>query len=174
MANKIYTVAILGIGGRGGDTYGSLMADMPEKWDIVALCDLKPDRLEAFAERFGVAKENLFTDEKEFFEKRRADVLVIATPDADHVRHATYAFNLGYDVMMEKPITDKKEEMDALLALQQEKGCKALVCHVLRYAPAFVKTAELIESGVIGRLVAIQALERVAYWHQAHSYVRGN
>ncbi len=174
MANKKYTVAIIGIGGRGGDTYGALMMDMPEKWDIVALCDFKPDRLAAFGQRFGVAEENLFTDEEVFFAKRRADVLVIATPDADHIRHATLAFNLGYDVMMEKPITDKKDEMEALLKLQKEKGCKALVCHVLRYAPAFVKAAELIEQGTIGKLVAIQALERVAYWHQAHSYVRGN
>ena len=121
-----------------------------------------------------MSKENLFTDEKVFFAKKRADVLIVATPDADHIRHATYAFNLGYDVMMEKPITDKKDEMEALLKLQKEKGCKALVCHVLRYAPAFVKVAELLKSGVIGDLVAIQALERVAYWHQAHSYVRGN
>ena len=174
MSKQVYTVAIIGVGARGGDTYGTLMMGMPEKFDIVALCDLKPDRLAVFGERFGVEKENLFTDEKIFFEKKRADVLIIATPDADHIRHATYAFNLGYDVMMEKPITDKKEEMDALLKLQQEKGCKALVCHVLRYAPAFVKVAELLESGVIGRLVAIQALERVGYRHQSHSYVRGN
>ena len=48
MADKIYTVAIIGIGGRGGDTYGSLMMTMPEKFKIVALCDFKPDRLEAF------------------------------------------------------------------------------------------------------------------------------
>ena len=174
MANKKYTVAIIGIGGRGGDTYGNLMMNAPDQWDIVALCDLKPDRLEVFGERFGVDKENLFTDEKVFFEKKRADVLVIATQDADHIRHATYAFNLGYDVMMEKPITANKKEMQKLLQLQKKTGCKALVCHVLRYAPAFVKIAEMLDSGIIGDLVAIQALERVGYSHQAHSYVRGN
>lgn len=174
MANKKYTVAIIGIGGRGGDTYGALMNEAPDKWDIVALCDLKADRLAVFAEKFGVQKENLFTDEKEFFQKKRADVLIIGTQDKDHIRHATYAFNVGYDVLLEKPITDRKEEMDSLLALQKKTGCKTLVCHVLRYAPAFVKAAELIEQGTIGKLVAIQALERVAYWHQAHSYVRGN
>lgn len=173
MAKK-YTVAIIGIGGRGGDAYGALMNEAPEKFDIVALCDLKPDRLALFAERFGVAKENTFTDEKEFFEKRRADVLVIATPDADHIRHATYAFNVGYDVLLEKPISDKKEELEKLLDLQKKTGCKAFVCHVLRYAPAFVKIAELLDSGIIGKLVAIQALERVGHSHQAHSYVRGN
>lgn len=174
MADKKFTVAIIGIGGRGGDTYGSLMNDDPEKWDIVALCDLKPDRLALFGEKFGVAQENLFTDEKVFFEKKRADILIIATPDADHIRHTTYAFNLGYDVMLEKPITDKKKELTELLKLQKKTGCKALVCHVLRYAPAFVKVAEMLESGSIGKLVAIQALERVGFHHQAHSYVRGN
>jgi predicted dehydrogenase len=45
---------------------------------------------------------------------------------------------------------------------------------VLRYAPAFIKAAEILNSGAIGQLVAIDALERVQYSHQAHSYVRGN
>ena len=174
MANKKFTVAIIGIGGRGADAYGTLINEATDRWDIVALCDLKPERLQHFGEKFGVAKENLFTDENVFFEKRRADVLIIATPDADHIRHATFAFNLGYDVMMEKPITDKKKELVELLKLQKKTGCKAFVCHVLRYAPAFVKVAEMLESGTIGDLVAIEALERVGFHHQAHSYVRGN
>ena len=128
-------VRITVVGGRGGDAYGTLMSEAPEKFDIVALCDLKPDRLALFAKRFGVAKENTFTDEKEFFEKRRADVLVIATPDADHIRHATYAFNVGYDVLLEKPISDKKEEkrtagLDIVMRLEKdEKRTGTLYSH---------------------------------------------
>ena len=49
-----------------------------------------------------------------------------------------------------------------------------MVCHVLRYAPAFVKAFEILKSGAIGELVSFDALERVCYWHQAHSFVRGN
>ena len=173
MGNKIFTVAIIGTGGRGGYVYGTLIHNLPDKFKIVALCDIKPQKLNFFAERFGVSEENLFTDEKIFFEKKRADVLVIATQDKDHVRHATCAFNLGYDVLLEKPITDNKEEMENLLKLQKEKGCKALVCHVLRYAPAFVKVSELIKQGAIGRLVSINAIEQVGYTHQAQAYVRG-
>jgi predicted dehydrogenase len=76
--------------------------------------------------------------------------------------------------MTEKPLSDSKEECEQLLEAQRKSGKKALVCHVLRYAPAFLKVAELIDNGEIGRLVAINAMERVQYWHQAHSYVRGN
>lgn len=172
--NTIKTVAILGVGARGADAYGSLINEMTDKFKIVSLCDFRQDRLDRFSKVFNVAKELCFTDENEFFKEKRADLIIIATLDSDHVRHCLKAFEKGYDVMLEKPITGKREECKMLLEAQKKYGCKALVCHVLRYAPAFLKVAELINNGEIGRLVCIEALERVAYWHQAHSYVRGN
>ena len=174
MQEKQYSVAIIGVGARGANVYGRLLMQFPKRFRIVALCDVREQRLESFGKEFGVAVENRFTDEDEFFKEKRADLLVIATQDSDHVRHCLKAFEKGYDILMEKPITEKKEECEAVLKAQEKSGCKALICHVLRYAPAFLTVAELIDSGAIGRLVAIDALERVTYWHQAHSYVRGN
>ena len=174
MSNRIFTVAILGVGARGADVYGRIMANQPDKFKIVSLCDLREERLSVFGKEFGVSEDNRFTNEESFFERKRADALIIATQDADHVRHAIRAFELGYDVLLEKPITDSEKECKRLLAAQKKYNRKALVCHVLRYAPAFVKSFELIEKGEIGRLVCIDALERVGYWHQAHSFVRGN
>ena len=173
MSKNKFTVAIIGVGGRGGYAYGTLISQLPDQFEIVSLCDINTDKLSYFSKKFNVAAQNLFTDEDVFFQEKRADVLVIATQDKDHVRHATKAFRLGYDILLEKPITDDRQEMQDLLALQKETGRKALVCHVLRYAPAFVKVAELLESGVIGRLVAIDAIEQVGYFHQAQAYVRG-
>ena len=173
MQKKIYKVAILGVGQRGA-LYGENIKSLPDLFQIVSLCDKNEERLKAYAEKFGVKKENLFLAEEEFFKEKRADVLVIATQDKDHVNHTLKAFQTGYDVLVEKPLTDSREECQKLLVSQKKYGCKAFVCHVLRYAPAFLKVATLIDEGAIGRLVAIDALERVAYWHQAHSYVRGN
>lgn len=170
----VYTVAIIGVGCRGGDTYGRIMNEYNGRYKIVALCDISTERLERFSKEFGVEKENLFTDENEFFKVRRADVLVIGTQDKDHYRQALKAFKLKYDVLLEKPITDKKRECIKLLKAQKKSGSKTAVGHVLRYSPSFMKVKELLESGKIGRLVAINALERVIYWHQAHSFVRGH
>ena len=171
---KIYTVAIIGCGGRGSDSYGYLIDLDKEHFKIVSLCDIRQEWLERAAKRFGVPAENLYLTEEEFFQEKRADILLVTTPDACHVRHALKAFELGYDILLEKPITDDREECEKLLAAQKKYGRKALVCHVLRYAPAFLKVKELLDSGTIGSLVAIDALERVGSWHQAHSYVRGN
>ncbi|MBR3805588.1 MAG: Gfo/Idh/MocA family oxidoreductase [Clostridia bacterium] len=172
--SKIYTVAILGVGARGGNAYGKLINKFTDKYNIVALCDQREDRLEYYGELFGVGEKNRFTSEEEFFKEKRADLLVIATPDTAHIGHTIKAFEVGYDILVEKPLTDSEEECKRLLAAQEKHGCRALVCHVLRYAPAYTKLYEIVNSGKIGRLIDINWTEPVGYWHQAHSYVRGN
>jgi len=174
MSNKVITVAILGAGSRGADAYGSRINKQKDKFKIVAICDLRKERLDRFSKIFGVDSCMLFTDEKEFFKKRLADMLIIGTPDKEHFRHAVTAMELGYDLLLEKPLTDKKDECDKLLEVQKKHGNKVLVCHVLRYGPPFYKLFEIVESGKIGTLIGINAIEGVRYWHQAHSYVRGN
>ena len=171
---KKFSVAIIGCGNRGASTYGMLLMERKDEFEIVALCDYNQERLTSYGTRFSVPESERFLDEKVFFEKKRADILIVATMDADHVRQSIRALELGYDLLLEKPVSDKREELEALLAAQKKSGRKILVCHVLRYAPAFRKAAELIKSGAIGKLVAIQSIEQVAYWHQAHSFVRGN
>jgi len=170
---EVFSVAIIGCGNRGAETYGRLMMKS-DRFQIVALCDFDGERLSTYGRDFSVPASGRFSDEEKFFEKRRADICVIATMDKDHVRQCIRALELGYDILLEKPITSNREECEKLLLAQKKYGGKVLVCHVLRYAPAFIKTAELLKEGAIGRLISIQALEQVAYWHYAHSYVRGN
>ena len=92
MSNKIYTIAILGVGARGGDTYGALINEAPDKFKIVALCDCKQERLDMYAPKLGVPASSCYTDENEFFKEKRADVLLVATQDKDHVGHCLKGF----------------------------------------------------------------------------------
>lgn len=174
MSEKLFTVAILGCGVRGEDVYGNIMMKYPKHYKIVSLCDIDEKRLTRGQNGFSVDKNQCFTDENEFFKEKRADLIVIATQDRDHTRQCVKALSLGYDVLLEKPVTADRSECKEILDAQEKYGGKVLVCHVLRYAPAFLKVAELIDDGKIGRLVAINAIEQVTYWHQAHSFVRGN
>ena len=169
----VYTVAVLGVGARGGKVYARLMHRSPEKYKITHLCDCDERKLDAAGEEFEVSEGNRYLFEDRFFEKRRADILVIATPDSCHVKHAIKAMELGYDILCEKPLTDKKEDCEALLEAQRRTGSKILVCHVLRYALSYKKLKEIVDSGRIGKLVAMDWIEPVGYWHQAHSFVRG-
>ena len=84
------------------------------------------------------------------------------------------ALKLGYDLLLEKPIAITQAHCEEIAATALSLGRKILVCHVLRYSPFFLKMKEIIDSGAIGELVHITAVENVGYSHQAHSFVRGN
>ena len=167
--------AIIGVGARGGETYGKYINECDGKYKIVALCDNNKSKLDKYSALFGVDNANCYTDDEKFFKEKRADLIVIATLDKDHVSVALRAIDCGYKyILLEKPISDKVEELKALSAAAKKNGVTVMVCHVLRYTVAIRKVKEILDSGVIGQLITVDGLEQVAYWHYAHSYVRGN
>ena len=174
MDNKIITVSIIGLGNRGGDCYGRYIHECSDKYKITSICDVNDFRLEKYGKIFEVPASDRFLSEDEFFAKKRSDVLVIATLDKLHVRQAVKALDLGYDLVLEKPISDDADELKMLVEKAQEKGRMVIVCHVLRYTTMIRKLKKLLEEGSIGKLVSMDQTESVCYWHQAHSFVRGN
>lgn len=84
------------------------------------------------------------------------------------------ALNLGYHLLLEKPAARTVSECADIVRLAEEKGLHVAICHVLRYTVFYQTLKKLIDEGKAGDVVSVQAIERVAYWHQAHSFVRGN
>ena len=168
------TVSILGVGARGGFTYGKYMNMCKDKYKIVSLCDKNQDKLDKYSAMFGIGKDQCFLKEEEFFSEKRSDLLVIATLDEDHVRHALKALELGYNILLEKPLTADENECRKLVDAEKKSKGRIFVCHVLRYTAMIKKMKELLDSGIIGKLVLIDHTEQIEYWHMAHSYVRGN
>jgi len=169
--SKKIRAAILGCGGRGLLFTSYLKWD--ERFEVVALCDREKAQIEKIHIRCGLENAQDFLNVAEFFQEKRADFLVIATHDSYHVEQCVKALKLGYDVLLEKPISDKREDLHLLLKTQEETGKKVIICHELRYGVGFVKCGELLKTGAIGELYAIDASERVVYWHWAQAYVRG-
>ena len=169
---KQFTVAILGCGSRGA-VYSKYMLRSPEKYRIVALCDPIPEQIEKMHKLFGLSDTLDFIDTHEFLREKRADVLVIASPDREHISQAVRGMELGYDILLEKPISDDREELSLLLDTQKRTGKKVIVCHELRYGKGYLKCKEILDSGRLGKLYAIDASERVAYWHWTQAYVKG-
>lgn len=92
---------------------------------------------------FDVDEENCFTDEDEFFKEKRSDILVIATQDKDHVRNCLKALRCGYDILMEKPITDSREECNEILEAQKNTAAKSLFAMFCAMLPLFLKQRSL-------------------------------
>lgn len=170
---KICTVAVLGCGARGSG-YAGHMFNEKDKYEIVAICDISQRILDIAKNAWGIKEENLFLSPEQFLTEKRADILVIGTHDRDHVKYAVKALELGYHLLLEKPISPLKDELYEILDAHKKYPQKVVVCHVLRYAPGFVKIKEILDSKEIGDLRVIEWTEQVAYWHQSHSFVRGN
>lgn len=123
----------------------------------------------------GISEENVFADADAFFAKGKlADALILATMDETHYTYTMKALDLGYDILLEKPISPKKEECIAMVEKANACGRLLMICHVLRYTTFFRKIKEIIDSGKIGDIVSIQHNENVGIYHMAHSFVRGN
>lgn len=169
------TIALAGLGSRGKDAYAQALAGMPERARIVAVADPDPDKVREVARQFEVPAERCFSSaEAMLAQPKLADALILCTQDRQHVPQAVPALYRGYDILMEKPISPDLAQCKEILSVARQTGRKVVVCHVLRYAPFYRKIKEVLDSGVLGRLMSIQAIENVGYWHQAHSFVRGN
>lgn len=168
-------LAIAGCGSRGR-TYAKLAAHFRDRYTIVAAADPNPKSLAVVVDAAGVsARCATFTSVDALLDARPdADVLVLATQDDMHFAPAMRALELGYDLLLEKPAACTLEETATLRAAAKSLDRKIVLCFVLRYTPFYRAAKDFIQSGRLGDVVSIQAIEGVEPYHQAHSFVRGH
>ncbi|MBR5616911.1 MAG: Gfo/Idh/MocA family oxidoreductase [Oscillospiraceae bacterium] len=168
------TAVILGAGSRG-TTYAGYAKEHPEQLQILAVAEPRTDRRNMLADDLNIPDSCRFTSWEELLEHpRMADCVFVCTLDDDHTIPAIKAMELGYHVLLEKPMSNTEEECRAIVAAANKTGRTLAVCHVLRYTPFYMTLKKLIDEGRIGEVTTINQIENVGYWHQAHSFVRGN
>ena len=107
-------------------------------------------------------------------EPTQADLVIVATQDHQHREQAIAAMERGYDLLLENPIATSLEDVLAVEQAAIKRGRWVVVCLVLRCALFLKKVKEVVESGLLGNVVSMQAIEGVGTFHQAHSFVRGH
>ncbi|MCB1097128.1 MAG: Gfo/Idh/MocA family oxidoreductase [Verrucomicrobiae bacterium] len=168
-------LAIIGAGSRGTG-YASFAEAHPDRVAVTAVAEPNPRRREALVERFGIPAENVFTHWEDLAacEDKVADAVVVATQDRQHRAPAIALAQGGYHMLLEKPMAPTEEDCRAIVAAVKEAGILFAVAHVMRYTRYTTALKQLIDSGRIGDVITVQHLEPVGFWHQAHSFVRGN
>ncbi|WP_223551893.1 Gfo/Idh/MocA family protein [Aestuariivivens sp. NBU2969] len=168
------TAIVLGAGGRG-NLYAGYALDNPKELNIIGVAEPIKYRRDNFSKSHNISESNQFITWEHVFERPKfADAVIITTPDALHYGPAMKAIEMGYDVLLEKAIAQTWDECYDILKQQRKYGKIVAICHVLRYAPYFVKMKEIIDSGKIGEVVSVQHFEPVEHIHMSHSFVRGN
>ncbi len=167
-------IAIAGMGNRGM-RYAEEIGEFPDQADVVAMADNRAVRTDAANKWLHLPEDSVFGSAEEMIEApKMADVMVISTQDAQHRGHAVAALEKGYDLILEKPISNRLADCVEIRDTAERLGRRVLVCHVLRYTAFFRTIMNLLKKNRIGKIESIQAIEAVGYYHMAHSYVRGN
>lgn len=171
---KKVTFAIMGMGNRG-TAYAAKQLKFPEEMEVVAMADNRRERLDSANKYLHLPEDRLFDSAESLLAvPKLADIMVVATQDAQHREHALRAMELGYDLLLEKPISNKLADIVEIAAAAKRLGRRVIVCHVLRYTPFYRKVKALLDDHAIGEICSIEAAEHVGYYHYAHSFVRGN
>lgn len=171
---KQYKVILIGAGGRG-EAYAELMKKMPEQYQLVGVAEPIKERRENIRKMFEIPKENCCEDWQLILDKTKfADIVVIATMDRQHYAPAMKAIEMGYDLLLEKPIAPTVQECRNIAVAAKNKGVKVLVCHVLRYTPFYKTVKKIIMDGVVGDIMSVIAVEGVGNLHYSHSFARGD
>src|SRR6056300_733241 len=149
---NIINIAIQGIG-----TVGKrhLMAiEQIENINLSGIIDLTP-QAEEFCKNKNIP---LFQNLNDLLANNKTDGLVISTPTIHHHQNAITALKLGFDVLIEKPISATINEAQEITNIAIENKCKVLVGHQRRFYPLVTKTKEIIKSKELGRILGLSGV----------------
>ena len=167
-------LAVIGAGSRGSG-YAGFASAHPERARVVAVAEPRDAYRERLASEHAIAPEAVFDDWRAAAAAPKlADAVLICTQDAMHVEPAVAFAEAGYHILLEKPMAPDEAGCRAIVDAVERAGILFAVAHVLRYTTYTRHLKKLLTDGAIGDLVSMQRLEPVGYWHQAHSFVRGN
>ena len=150
MKDRIVRVAVLGQGRSGCGIHVKWLRQ-DERFRVVAVADLMPERHDAAAEidakAYGEFRELLHDRALE------VDLVVNALPSDLHPAGTIAALESGRHVMTEKPAAVRVADLDRMIAAAKKADRRLLFFQNSRFNPGFVKLREVLASGKLGELI---------------------
>ncbi|MCX7047313.1 MAG: Gfo/Idh/MocA family oxidoreductase [Candidatus Sumerlaeota bacterium] len=166
---------IIAGGGNRGTTYAAYALSHPDQAKVVGVAEPRDHFRNALAKAHAIPAENAFADWRAMAARPKfADAVIVSTLDDMHREPAEAFADKKYAMLLEKPMGLNEDECRRIHTAVKRNHILFGVCHVLRYTRYTRMLKEILDSGEIGAVVCLQHLEPVGYWHQGHSFVRGN
>jgi predicted dehydrogenase len=147
-------VAVIGAGYWGPNLARNLRTS-PD-WNLRAICDLDIERAQRVADGIGGAPVTSSLDE--VLDDPEVDAIAIATPARTHHPIALAALKAGKHVMVEKPLADRRDRGEDMVAVAEERGLVLMADHTYCYTPAVLKIRELIADGQLGDILFVDSV----------------
>jgi predicted dehydrogenase len=160
--NERIAMASVGIGGKGsGDS-----ADAGKNGDMVAICDIDTNRLDAAKNRFPNAK--VYTDFRKMLEEneKSIDAVTVSTPDHTHAAAGLMAMRMGKHCFCQKPMTHTIYEARLMGQVAREKGVATEMGNQGTQEDGLRKAAALIRAGALGTVTEVHVWTNRPIWAQ--------
>lgn len=166
MSDKV-KIAVIGIGGMGGNHLGSIKE--LENCELVAVCDIDKEIADKKAKEFDV---EAYYSHEDLLKAKVADCVIIATPHYSHTPIAIDAMDAGVHVLSEKPIGVHKLDIEKMIAAH-ERNPELIFAAMFnqRTIEAHKKLKKLIDLGEFGEIKRINWT--VTSWFRTQCYYNG-
>jgi predicted dehydrogenase len=173
---KAMTALLIGAGDRGARAYAPYALAYPNELKIVGVAEPGIERRTKVQQAHDIPVENCYESWEEVLQldQKIADIAIICTLDRNHFKPTVRALELGYHVLLEKPMSPDPLECIAMEQAAKKYNRQLTICHVLRYTEFWSAIQKVIAKGEIGEVVSLQLNENVEVMHMSHSFVRGN
>lgn len=121
---------------------------------IAAVMSRSELRARTYAVRHGVPK--WYTDAQQLIDDPDVNAVYVATPPSSHATFAIMAMKAGKPVYVEKPLAASYEDCARVNRIAEQTGVPCFVAYYRRYLPYFQRVKEIVDKGVIGRVINVQ------------------
>lgn len=150
---KKLNVAVIGQGRSGRDIHGEYLLNKgKELYNVVAVVDALEIRRNRAKEEFGC---DVYETYQELFNRKDIDLVINSTFSHMHPSVTIDLLNHGFNVIVEKPMARCRKECDEMIEAAKKNNVKLMVFQQARFASYFTKLKEIINSGVLGRIIQI-------------------
>lgn len=166
------TYAIVGCGGRALGMFAApIVKNFAHCARLVGFCDVNQGRLDYFNRILGT-KIPTFQDFDKMVRDTRPDIVIVTTKDVLHHRFIIRSFELGVDVICEKPMAITDQQCREILAAEKKTGRKITVTFNYRFVPYITRIRELLSQGVVGKVLSLDFNYQLDRGHGADYFRR--
>jgi len=142
-------VGVVGTGGWGKNHVRVL----GELRCLAAICDMNPERLDAFSKNFHVPG---YASVDDMLKKEDLDAVTICTPASTHFAMATKTLEAGVHTFVEKPMTTDVKDGEALIDAAKRANRSLTVGFIERFNPPITGLKQMIADGKMGEPILLE------------------
>lgn len=132
--------------------------------------DPLPGKVKAMLEQANNPNGIAYNSFQDLINDPEIEWVMIGSPNAFHREQVVTAFEKGKNVFSEKPLATTVADCEAMVEAHRKSGKLFATGFCMRYSPLYRKAKEILDSGILGRIISVDANENINPGHGAYIF----